>query len=406
MNQKVVFDASNNCVAVRPYSSTDVIKDLVLKCFGLKLDPNSKLQELISYTDRNYIVEGVLNKRGNVLDEQYKHTNKFVLKLFNSAETSKKEWYENINTIINYCDQECGNFKLACPVYAADNSTMTVLYDIPLQKDVDVIGCSSLNEIAAKTEILNTQNGIYYVKHMARLSLYIPGVVIDTKTMSNKQAFNYGKSIAILDSALKNIAAPEIDMQENFIWNLIKVRSNNFHELYVNHLADTDNKHIIEDILQIFGNEVLPKLNMLPKQWIHGDLNEQNILQDELDNCDEITGILDFDDMVYSSKVVDIATGLMYVTATSTLERSMDLAKQLFQGYSSVILLNDVELECIFNVMLVRYVLSCCIGTYQYKYVDPGNDYLLITCKTGWERMKFLFSQGEEEFLRKVQEHL
>ena len=143
----------------------------------------------------------------------------------------------------------------------------------------------------------------------------------------------------------------------------------------------------------------------MPKQWIHGDLNEQNTLFSHLNETisNDVAGIIDFDDIVHSYRIIDFASCLMHITNIIGLpgmqDRAMEFARNLYQGFTSIVELSSDEMECIFESMLVRYVLSCCISTYQYDYVDPGNEYLLITSKVGWKSMSEWLKLGKEKFM-------
>ena len=135
--------------------------------------------------------------------QQYKDFNKFVLKIFSVYYAYRQHWYENINKMFVHCYNECApHFKLALPVYGVDNTNMGILYDLPLEKDVEVIGCS-LKELPSKSQMITFRDGVYYARHMVRLTIFIPGKVIEAKDVSNELAFNYGKGAAILDLALK-----------------------------------------------------------------------------------------------------------------------------------------------------------------------------------------------------------
>lgn len=410
MTQKVVFDPDSS-ISVRPQLSDQDIRDLALSCFGLEIDPISKLKELNSYDDRNYIVDGKIKPRGNKLDEKYKNYSKFTLKVFNTSFACKYDWYENINKIICASYDECSpHFKLPLPVCGTDNVSMNVLCDIPLQPGAEVVGTlRSLSDLTSSHEMLSEKDGVFYAKHMARLCVFIPGVLVDTKTMTDSQAFNYGAAGAVLDVAMHKIPPPEIDVQEKFIWNSVNVMKFGIREKYVKTLKNNDRKDLVEKVLEQFSSETLPKLLGTEKQWVHGDLNEQNILySDEKSNPDDLVGIIDFDDLLYSHRVVDLASALMYITniidSPAMKEKSLRLARMFYRGYSSKVQLTEVELDCVYDLMLVRYVLSCCISTYQYDYVDPGNEYLLISSKLGWGSMKELVELGKERFMNNLLE--
>lgn len=408
MSQTIRYNADTDDLAVRPHLSTDQIKDLLLNLFGLEIDPEWERKEFNSYDDRNFYVEGTLQERGNVFDEKYQHCTKFVLKVFNVTFSSKRDWYENVNKSMHLCSSKCGGFKVPLPLCGVyDTNRMAVFCELPLLQDAVLLDSKlTLDEIVSKNEFIRRRDdGIYYVKHMARLSVYIPGVLVSLKSINNNQLFNFGEAVATLDLGLKEIEAPEVDLQKSLVWNVLHIITNDFHNPYVNTLVDEDKKKMCEDILAEFSAGILPKLKTLPKQWINSDCNEQNVLfYGESGSTDRVAGLIDFDDLIYSYTVIELGTSLMYVSAVEDLERCMENAKLFYKGYCSVSKLTDVELDCVFGIMLVRYVQSCCIGLYQYNFVDPGNEYLLVTNTGGWKAMKYFCAMGKEKFLKRLEE--
>merc|ERR1712168_647493 len=124
--------------------------------------------------------------------------------------------------------------------------------------------------------------------------------------MTSQQAFSYGAAGGILDNALRKIPPPKVDVQEKFIWNLVNVTKFDFREKYVATLDDDGRKQLVEGVLEKFSTDTLPILQQTDKQWVHGDMNEQNVLFAGTN----VSGIIDFDDLVYSHRVVDLATAL------------------------------------------------------------------------------------------------
>src|SRR5690349_7236232 len=70
-------------------------------------------------------------------------------------------------------------------------------------------------------------------------------------------------------------------------------------------LADAPNlagMDYVQTALRWF-DEVEPALSALPRAVVHNDLNDNNVLVDE--HCDEISGVLDFNDALYSVRVAE-----------------------------------------------------------------------------------------------------
>ena len=53
--------------------------------------------------------------------------------------------------------------------------------------------------------------------------------------------------------------------------------------------------------------------------------------------------------------------------------------------------------------MIVRYAQSLVMGAYSYSQ-DPGNEYLLITSKTGWKTLTDFWSLSRQELYQQWDE--
>ena len=279
-----------------------------------------------------------------------------------------------------------------------------------MKPDAEVVGTTrTLADIAGTHDMIDEKDGVFYAKHMVRLCVFIPGKLLETKNMKDEEAYDYGVAAAVLDASIQKESPPDVDVQETFIWNSANILKYGFREKYVKSLKDPDRKTLVEGILEKFSGEI-PQLLTTPKQWVHGDLNDQNILFADNDaqktGMNKLVGIIDFDDLLDTHRVVNLANALMYTTniisAPAMLDKSLSLAQHLYRGYTTRIVLSDAEVDCVYSLMLVRYVLSCCVATYQYEYVDPGNEYLMISAKIGWQSMKELVGLGKEKFMENL----
>ena len=56
--QKVTFVEEQNIVSVRPYLLKEKVVQVAKEVFGLNVDPNEEIKELVSYCDRNFLIKG------------------------------------------------------------------------------------------------------------------------------------------------------------------------------------------------------------------------------------------------------------------------------------------------------------------------------------------------------------
>jgi len=118
-------------------------------------------------------------------------------------------------------------------------------------------------------------------------------------------------------------------------------------------------------------NTVLSDLN-LPFTLIHGDANDYNVLV----QGEDVVGLIDFGDMVYSYRAGELAIALAYVV----LDKADPLlsAKTLVAGYLSELQLTEHEINSLWSLMLMRLAMSICIAAYQ-RQQKPDNDYLDVS---------------------------
>ena len=95
MIQKVVFDASDNSIQVRPRVTTEQVKEIALSCFGLEVDPDSLPKELNSYDDRNMLIQG-------------EHFFKYTFNLIFVEIITRFVYVKNLCQVLDY------SFKLPC----------------------------------------------------------------------------------------------------------------------------------------------------------------------------------------------------------------------------------------------------------------------------------------------------
>lgn len=58
--QKVSYCEEGNIVSVRPYVTQEVVIRLAKDLYGLDIDVSEEIKELVSYSDRNFLVKGIM----------------------------------------------------------------------------------------------------------------------------------------------------------------------------------------------------------------------------------------------------------------------------------------------------------------------------------------------------------
>ena len=162
-------------------------------------------------------------------------------------------------------------------------------------------------------------------------------------------------------------------------------------------VSDENRTKIVRDVCESFKKEVAPKLHLLPRQTIHADANDTNIII----TPDNSFGFIDFGDLNYSCRIFELAISLMYILniADDLSCGNTRMAGHFFAGYYSVNPLSEEELELLHVLVAARFCQSLVIGAYTNKYLDPDNEYLLETARHGWKNLEAFWKLPKEEVL-------
>ena len=148
--------------------------------------------------------------------------------------------------------------------------------------------------------------------------------------------------------------------------------------------------------MDAYESFVLPVLQALPKDYIHGDVNDYNILMGEPDVSGQrqVSGIIDYGDIVLSYRVVDIATLMAYISVGK--KDGLRVASHVLAGYQKVHPLSGKELDILYYLMAGRLCQTCVLSSFYYT-VHPTNDYLLVHSGPGWLTLQEIWSQPKED---------
>ena len=151
-------------------------------------------------------------------------------------------------------------------------------------------------------------------------------------------------------------------------------------------------------ILDLFDKEVKSKLSLLQKQWIHNDLNEENLII----RNNNLTGFIDFGDVTRSYRIVDVSIYLYHFCLLVPRARYAEVIHYFLTGYVSVSQLTNSEFEMIGPLMLKRFLHCVAISEYNYKYIDPGNERILQNMIEFDPLLEFLLSVTGKQIIKGI----
>ena len=215
-----------------------------------------------------------------------------------------------------------------------------------------------------KPRFIKKQDAPYYL----RLMPYYAGSFLNEKNLQTYDYFILGEFIGKLTRALDKF--DHEGAHRSFLWDASRT---DLIKDYLSYVSSKKDKDVLNYFLHDFEVNVKPVLNELKRSVIHNDANDNNIILDKNDN---ITGIIDLGDMVFSNRCVEIATCMAYI---AILENSTyESLKSLLMGYLSLIDLDRKEIHCILNIMCNRLCISVIMASWRGT-LFTGNDYLTIS---------------------------
>lgn len=341
---------------IKPLINQETAIKIVEKVYGLKV---TEINELNAYDDKNY---HILCEPGECDNENLKTISQdgYVLKIVNSLDSKKHNVIEGQTQMMIFLNKN----GICCPmpVKCIDGSYF------------------SFEKLQANSEESN----------IVRLMIYRPGkLLINVKKKTPELMFEVGKFVAKLSNKLQEFSHAGYENHQT-IWMLNSVpKIRDFFDV-----LDEEDRKIVNDICIEFDEKVMKCLECFDKGYIHGDLNEQNIVMNDDDRT--ISAIIDFGDSSKNCLIFDLTISLTYMILQT---EDIESGKFVIQGYETVRLLSEREKLIIKICVCARLCQSLVLGLYSHKN-DPNNDYLLSTQKAGWKILKELWFKSDEEVSR------
>lgn len=216
--------------------------------------------------------------------------------------------------------------------------------------------------------------------HVIRLMTYLDGTPMSSiRHRSTIHRERVGEVLGGLAVALKGFTHPSSD--HDLIWNVVK--ASQVREL-LDKIDNPERRSLARHFLSQFEKYASNHLHPLRSQVIHNDLNPHNILF-ECDASENVTGVLDFGDIILGPIIVDVAVAAssQMISTSSPLEGPGDVIR----GFNSVLALQRHELDLVFDLMAARLVLNVTITGWRASLYPGLQDYILKNNKISWDTL-------------------
>lgn len=168
---------------------------------------------------------------------------------------------------------------------------------------------------------------------------------------------------------------------------------------YLVYIEDREVRQLATRGLDNFELYALALQSTLRSQVIHNDLNFSNVLIAEDSN--DITGIIDFGDMVYAPLINDLAVAAAYQLSHEG-EDSLTVLKEFVSAYHQVLPLQEEELTTLYDLIITRQVLTLTITAWRASLYPENKDYILRNQSTALKAIKRLFALNRDEVNREL----
>ena len=215
---------------------------------------------------------------------------------------------------------------------------------------------------------------------------------IDTSLMRD-----IGRSLGRLDVALKNFSHPGLDRK--FKWDLTAA---DWFEPFVPQIQDPARIATVNRIFADYRSSHQSFLKSLPRQAIHNDLNDHNILVTiDGDGTSHVSGLVDFGDVVYGPVLADVAIAGAYLVLNC--DDPIERLAMFLGGYQSVQPLSETEIDAVWPLVLTRLAASVTNAAIM-KQEKPDDAYVVVTEGSAWQLLDQLIAFDENAIRLRLRE--
>jgi len=207
--------------------------------------------------------------------------------------------------------------------------------------------------------------------HFVRVLSWVDGTLLHDATANADLANRLGRLLAQLGLALDGFEHPGSNPPS--LWDM--KRAAGLRDLLV-YIEEPELRQLATQTLDQFDSTVKPTLDILRAQVIHNDMNPGNVLMSKT-QPDDISGIIDFGDIVKSPLIIDLAIASSYQLSDD--DDPLGGALPMIAGYHAVRPLQHVEMELLTDLIRTRLITSLLINSYRVTLFPENRDYLMTS---------------------------
>lgn len=207
-----------------------------------------------------------------------------------------------------------------------------------------------------------------------------------------------GRNVARLGLAMRGFFHPAAGGRD-LLWDL---RMAPRYVLYIDRLSTEAARQAAREILTGLIERVIPKLETLRAQIIHGDIHCQNLIVDPA-APGRITGMIDFGDMIHAPVAMDV--GNLAGEFLLTPETALSNLAAIVRGYHRLTPLEPGEIDLIYDLTIGRALLGPLINRTRATETPDATDYIQAQGESALDCIEALREAGRArvtEMLRDI----
>ncbi|WP_346345444.1 phosphotransferase [Streptomyces sp. SID5643] len=206
---------------------------------------------------------------------------------------------------------------------------------------------------------------------------FVEGAVLARTDPEPHQFAKAGHMLGQVDLALRSFRHPADDRR--LVWDLRYF--DRLREL-IDHTPGAAHRRLAQEVFRLFRGTVVPRLDDLETQVIHGDYSPYNVLVDpRADGF--VTGVIDFGDTMRSALIFDPAVSVANLLGRTASDPWRE-ACSFVAGYERARPIKDTELPLLPVAALARLTLRALVTHWRAERVPERRDYLLEHARDDW----------------------
>ncbi|HTZ46524.1 MAG TPA: aminotransferase class III-fold pyridoxal phosphate-dependent enzyme [Verrucomicrobiae bacterium] len=216
------------------------------------------------------------------------------------------------------------------------------------------------------------------------LLTYVPGTTLaQVRPRSSELFASLGTLLAKIDAAFLHFSHPATN--RNLKWDVSRAL---WTRGYLHHINDAESRKLVEQYLNLFESEAVPRFPQLRRSVIYGDANDHNTLvSPPWPQPRHVLGVIDFGDMHDGYTVAEPAVAAAY--AILGQQDPLVAAGSLLAAYHKVFPLNEHEIAAFYPFLCARLAVSVVNSAHRQQLV-PDDPYVTVTEAPAWQALKRL----------------